>query len=395
MKSAKSWWLAGVAAAVAALYIAGTQLGLFGQSGKKTADAEKAVPVKVVLAERKNVRSYLDSAATVQALNTVVVHARVDAQINKVLFQEGTKVKRGEILIELDRQPFEVQLRAAQAQKQKDSAQFANTKHDLERYEFLAQRDSGTTQILDTTRALLEQQRATLSGDQAQIDMAQLQLGYTTIRTPIDGRLGARLVDAGNLVHANDTNGLVVVSQIQPIAVVFSLPQVLLPVLRQQQERQALHVMALAEDGKNVLDEGELTLIESQIDAATGTIRCKAIFKNARENLWPGAFTAVRVVLNELPDAVSVPSTAIQTGAQHPFVYVVTSKNVAEPREVTAGPVSDNRTVILAGLAGGERIVVEGQFQLQAGARVEVKDSVTTASSAKPEINTALHAHLD
>ncbi|HWW06831.1 efflux RND transporter periplasmic adaptor subunit [Collimonas sp.] len=389
MKSAKSWWLAGVVAAVAGLYIVGTQLGVFGQSGKKTADAEKAVPVKVVLAERKNVRSYLDSAATVQALNTVLVHARVDAQINKVLFQEGSNVKRGEVLIELDRQPFEVQLRAAQAQKQKDSAQFANTKHDLERYEFLEQRDSGTRQILDTTRALLEQQRATLSGDQAQIDMAQLQLGYTTIRTPIDGRLGARLVDAGNLVHANDTNGLVVVSQIQPIAVVFSLPQVLLPVLRQQQEnqhqRQALRVMALAEDGKAVLDEGELTLIESQIDAATGTIRCKAIFKNARENLWPGAFTAVRVVLNELPDAVSVPSTAIQTGAQHPFVYVVTSKNVAEPREVTVGPVADSRTVILAGLAGGERVVVEGQFQLQAGARVEVKDAATTVSSIKSE----------
>lgn len=195
--------------------------------------------------------------------------------ISRVLFQEGKNVKRGEILAELDRQPFEVQLRAARAQKQKDSAQFANTKHDLERYEFLAQHESGTMQTLDTTRSLLEQLRATLNGDQAQIELSQLQLDYATIRTPIDGRVGARLVDAGNLVHANDTNGLVVVSQIQPVSVVFSLPQVLLPVLRQQQERQVLHVLALAEDGKQVLDEGELTLIESQIDPVTGTIRCK------------------------------------------------------------------------------------------------------------------------
>lgn len=390
MKLAKSWWLAGAVIAAAGLYIAGTHSGLFGQIGKKADNAEKAFPVKIALAERKNVRSYLDSAATVQALNTVVVHARVDAQINKVLFQEGSNVKRGDVLVELDRQPFEVQLHAAQAQKQKDSAQFANTKRDLERYEFLAQRDSGTMQILDTTRALLEQQRATLNGDQSQIDLAQLQLGYTTIRTPIDGRLGARLVDAGNLVHANDANGLVIVSQIQPIAMVFSLPQVLLPVLRQQQERQLLHVQALAADGKEVLDEGELTLIESQIDVATGTIRCKAIFKNAQRNLWPGAFTSIRVVLNDLPNVISVPSTAIQVGAQHPFVYVITPENVAESREVTIGPVSDSRTVILAGLAKGERVVVEGQFQLQAGARVDVKDAVAPVSQVKPEIDKIL-----
>ena len=390
MKLAKSRWLVGTAVAAAGLYIAGAHFGLFGQSAGQGGGAGKAVAVKVALAEQKNVRSYLDSAATVQALNTVVVHARIGAQINKVLFQEGANVKRGDVLIELDRQPFEVQLHAAQAQKQKDSAQFVNTRRDLERYEFLVQHDSGTTQIRDTTRSQLDQLRATLDGDQAQIDLAQLQLGYTTIRTPIDGRLGARLVDAGNLVHAGDVNGLVVVSQIQPIAMVFSLPQVLLPVLRRQQERQALPVLALADDGRQVLDEGELTLIDSQIDVATGTIRCKAIFKNAQENLWPGAFTSVRVVLNDLPNAISVPSTAIQTGAQHPFVYIVTADNIAESREVTVGPVSDERTVILAGLAAGERIVVEGQFQLQAGARVDVKAAPAPPAQVKPATNSVV-----
>ncbi|PFH09959.1 multidrug efflux system membrane fusion protein [Collimonas sp. PA-H2] len=385
MKLAKSRWLVVVIIGAVGLCIAAVQSGLFGQVAKKGSDAEKAVAVRTVLAERGNVQNYLDSAATVQALNTVTVHARVDAQISKVLFQEGANVKRGDILVELDRQPFEVQLRAAQAQKQKDSAQLANTRHDLQRYEYLAQRESGTMQVLDTTRALVEQLRATLDGDQAQIDMASLQLGYTTIRTPIDGRLGARLVDAGNLVHASDANGLVVVSQIQPIAMVFSLPQVLLPVLRQQQGRAALRVLALAEDRKEVLDQGELTLIDSQVDAATGTIRCKAVFKNAQEKLWPGTFAEVRVMLNDLPDAVSVPSTAIQAGAQHSFVYVVTSKNIAEQREVTLGPVADNRSVVLAGLAGGERVVVEGQFQLQAGARVEPKDAAPAL--AAPETN--------
>lgn len=383
MKLAKSRWLAGVIIVAAGLCIIAVRFGWFGPVASKSGDAEKAVAVRALPAQRGNVQSYLDSAATVQALNTVTVHARVDAQVNKVLFQEGANVKRGDILVELDRQPFEVQLRAAQAQKQKDSAQFANTRHDLQRYEYLAQRESGTMQVLDTTRALLEQLRATLDGDQAQIDMARLQLGYTTIRTPIDGRLGARLVDAGNMVHASDTNGLVVVSQIQPIAVNFSLPQVLLPVLRQQQAHAPLRVRALTEDRKEVLDEGELTLIDSQVDAVTGTIRCKAVFKNPQEKLWPGAFIEVRVMLDQLPDVVSVPSTALQAGAQHPFVYVVTADNIAEVREVTAGPAANDRTVILAGLAGGERVVVEGQFQLQAGAKVVIKD----AAPARPEMN--------
>lgn len=388
MKLAKSRWLVGtVIIAVGfsiGLYFAGSHFGWWSHADKKKDSAEKAVVVKVALAERGNVRNYLDSTATVQALNTVVVHARVDGQIEKVLFQEGSNVKRGEVLVALDRQPFEVQLHAAQAQKQKDSAQLANTRRDLERYEFLVQHDSGTTQIRDTARSQLEQLRATLDGDQAQIDQARLQLGYTTIRSPIDGRLGARLVDAGNLVRASDANGLVVVSQIRPIAVVFSLPQVLLPVLRQQQDRHALQVQALADDGKQVQDVGELTLIDSQVDAATGTIRCKAIFKNAQEKLWPGAFASVRVMLSELPDAISVPSTAIQAGAQHPYVYVVTPKNIAESREVTVGPIADDRSVVLTGLAAGERVVVEGQFQLQAGARVVVKEAPT---AAKPGIS--------
>jgi multidrug efflux system membrane fusion protein len=218
--------------------------------------------------------------------------------------------------------------------------------------------------------------RATLSADQAQIDLAQLQLDFTSIRAPIDGRLGARLVDAGNVVHANDPNGIVIMSQIQPIFVTFSIPQNALDILRHQQSHRALRVLAMNQDGSEVLDDGKLTLIESQIDTATGTVRCKATFKNANEKLWPGAFVSVEIVLNELPDVVLVPTIAIQAGAQHPFVYVVTPKNVVETRQVAVGPASGDQTVILTGLAEGEHVVVEGQFQIGDGSRVDVKGAL-------------------
>lgn len=366
--------LAGALVIVTVLIIT-TQAGLFNLTSKKQGTSTKAVPVRVAIAERRNAPSYLNNIGTVQALNTVLVRARVDGEISKVLFQEGKYVEHGDILVELDRRPFEVQLSAAVAQRDKDKAQYANTKLDLERYELLAKQDSIAMQTLDTTRALMEQLRATLNGDQAQIDFAQLQLDYATIRSPIDGRLGARLVDAGNLVHANDTNGIVVVSQIQPVFVTFSIPQNTLPILRQQQQRQSLRVVALNQDGSEVLDNGKLTLIESQIDAATGTVRCKATFNNATEKLWPGAFVTVRVVLNDLPNVVVVPTTAIQAGSQHPYVYVITPQNIVQTRQIEVGPVSESQTVITAGLKEGEHVVVEGQFQLEEGVLVEVKDT--------------------
>ena len=363
-----------------------SQAGLLDAESKIQGASDKAIPVKVALAEQRNAPSYLNSIGTVQALNTVLVRSRVDGEINQVLFQEGKYVKRGDVLVELDLRPFEVQLRAAVAQKEKDNAQLGNAKLDLERYELLVKQDSIATQTLDTTRALLEQLRASVSADQAQIDIAQLQLDYATIRSPIDGRLGARLVDAGNLVHANDTNGIVIVSQIQPVFVTFSIPQDVLPVLRQQQKQQSLKVIALNQDGSEVLDEGNLTLIESQVDTATGTIRCKATFKNDNEKLWPGAYVTARIVLNDLPNVVVVPTIAIQAGAQHPYIYVITPQNVVESKPVKVGPISGNQTVIVAGLVAGERVVTEGQFQLEEGSRVEVevKDTPLSEASTQP-----------
>src|ERR1700688_2010212 len=223
MKSKKSMWLA-VGLSIVIVVVVLTKAGIFGATAKTHGSDDETVPVKSVVAERRNAASYLNSIATVQALNTVLVRARVDGEISRVPFKEGENVKRGAVLVELDRRPFEVQLRAALAQKEKDKAQFANTKRDLERYEFLVKSNSLASQTLYATRAQLNQLQATLNADQAQIDSAQLQLNYATIRSPIDGRLGARLVDAGNLVHATDTNGLVTVTQIQPVFVTFSLP---------------------------------------------------------------------------------------------------------------------------------------------------------------------------
>jgi multidrug efflux system membrane fusion protein len=361
-----------------------SQLNLLRPESKKQGISEKSIPVKVALVEQRNASSFLNSIGTVQALNTVLVRSRVDGEINKVLFQEGKYVKRGEVLVELDLRPFQVQLRSAVALKEKDNALLRNTKLDLERYELLLKQDSIATQTLDSTRALFEQLRATVSADQAQIDIAQLQLDYATIRSPIDGRLGARLVDAGNLVHVNDPNGIVIVSQIQPVFVTFAIPQDKLTVLRQQQQKQSLKVIALNQDGSEVLDEGKLSLIESQVDTATGTIRCKATFKNDSEKLWPGGYVTVRIVLNDLPNVVVVPTSAIQAGARHPYVYVITPQNIVETKPVKVGPVSGNLTVIVAGLSAGERVVVEGQFQLEEGSRVDVKETSLVDSSTKP-----------
>lgn len=363
--------IAGVCiASVAAIAII-WQLGFLKKASAPRDDARDGVPVRVVQSKLRDAPVYLSAIASVQAFNTVLVRARVDGEINRVAFREGKNVRRGEVLVELDRRPFEAQLRSAVAQRERDQALLDNAKQDLARYAFLAESGSAPTQTLDTTRSLVHQLDATINADEAQIDVARLQVAYATIRAPIDGRAGARLVDIGNMVHPNDTNGLVVLTQTHPISVSFALPQKVLPVLRVQQAQRPLRVMALSQDAPQVLGEGELTFIDNQIDATTGTIRCKAVFENPKEALWPGQFVIARILLKSLPDAVSVPTTAVQTGGQGPYVYVV-KDNIAKVRQVSLGQATDDETVIISGLSGGENVVVEGQFQLEPDARVIV-----------------------
>jgi multidrug efflux system membrane fusion protein len=334
---------------------------------------EKGVPVKVSVASRQAIPVDLTAIGTVQAFNTVSVRARIDGQIERIRFREGDTVKKGDVLVELDKRPFEVQLHAAIAQKAKDKAQLDNIARDLKRYEVLVAQDSIAVQTLDTTRANFEQMKATVDADQAQIESAQLQLNYATIRSPIDGRLGAKLADEGNIVHASDANGLVVVNQIHPVLVNFSLPQSILAVLRDQQAHSPLKAQAVAADGASSLEEGGLTLIDNQIDVATGTIHCKASFQNAGEAMWPGAFVMIKIKLKTLPDAVAIPLAAVQAGAEHPFVYVVKPNNIVELREVVTGPATGSTAAILTGLSAGEKVVVEGQFQLENGKHVEIQ----------------------
>jgi multidrug efflux system membrane fusion protein len=345
------------------------QLALLKGTSAPKDGVKAGVPVRVVQSQLHDASTFLSTIATVQAFNTVTVRTRVDGEISRIAFREGQIVHRGEMLVELDRRPFEAQLRSAVGQRDKDKALLENAKLDLARYEFLVESGGAPTQTLDTTRSLVHQLDATINADEAQIDIARLQFTYATIRAPIDGRVGARLVDAGNIVHPTDATGLVVLAQTQPIAVSFSLPQKVLPVLRAQQAQHPLRVMAVTQDTSNVLDEGELTFIDNQIDAVTGTIRCKATFRNPKEILWPGQFVTTRILLQSLHNAVLIPTVAVQTGAKGPYVYVV-KDNLAMVREVSAGQTMDDQTVVLSGLIGGESVVVEGQFQLEPGARV-------------------------
>ena len=343
----------------------------------------KGVPVRVIRAARNDTPAYLTNIATVQAFNTVLVRARVDGQITRVAFEEGAEVKRGEVLVELDRRPFEAQWRAALAQKERDSALLANAKKDERRYQSLMDADAGAAQTLDTTRAQVAQLTAAIALDQSQADLARLQLAYATVTAPIDGRTGVRLIDVGNMVHATDANGLVVLTQLRPIAVTFALPQNTLPTVRRQQEHHPLRVLAMDPSGDLTIDAGQLTLIDNQIDATTGTYRCKAIFPNTDEALWPGEFVTARLILDPVPNAVRVPTAAVQEGPQGPYVYVVAEDHTAQLRPVSVGQRLAGEAVISKGLQGGEAVIVEGQFRVEPGAVVEVTYGPQNAAAAR------------
>jgi multidrug efflux system membrane fusion protein len=289
-----------------------------------------------------------------------------------VRFREGQLVARDEVLIELDPLPFRAHLQAAKAQRDRDAAMLENAKRDFERYEALLQQDSTTAQTRDTALAAVHQLTATVENDDAQIGLARLSLSYATIRAPFAGRIGARLVDAGNIVHVGDAGGLAILTQIQPITVSFALPQDRLPELRDAERRGSVPVIASTQDGRQILDRGELTLIDNQIDAATGTVRCKATFPNARDNLWPGQFVTVATRLRVLPEALTVPTSAVQQNSDGTFVYVVSSDLVARVQAIHLVGVQDDRSIIDGGLAGGERVVTEGHFRLEPNVPVRV-----------------------
>jgi len=338
------------------------------------------VPVTAGTVSAQNVPVFLHGIGTVQAYNMVAIKSRVDGQIVKVDFKEGQDVKAGDPLFQIDPRSFQAALEQAQAAKQKDEAQLAGAQADLERYAQLVPAGHQTRQSYDQQKALVAQLQAAIKGDEAQINTAKLNLSYSDIRSPIDGRLGARLVDKGNLVHANDNSALVTISEVKPIFVSFTLPQETLDDIRENQNKAPLVVLAYNGDGTKQLAEGKLTMIDNAVDQATGTIRLKARFDNEEERLWPGAFVSARVILSVRKDVATVPSQTVQQGPNGHYAYVIKPDDTVERRAVDVASIQDGIAVITKGLSSGERVVVDGQYRLTNGARVKISAPQTGAA---------------
>jgi len=349
----------------------------------EAAPSSLGIPVMAELAGYTDVPVYLSGLGTVQAFNSVLIKSRVDGQILKMDFAEGQEVRAGDTIAEIDPRSYAAALAQAKAMKVKDQAMLDNAQLDLKRYRGLATQDSIPHQQLDTQAALVEQLRGTVDADQAQIDMAQVQLSYCSIRSPIDGRVGARLVDAGNIVHANDTTGIVSINQVRPIWVSFALPAASLAEVRARQRQGDVEVIAEGADGHE-LATGKLSVIDNQINATTATITYKATFQNADEGLWPGQFVNIRLLLQVRRHALTVPVTAVVRGPDGAYAFVVGADRAVEKRPIKIGFSNKTIAIVDSGLADGDRVVTDGQYRIEAGSRVEVL-APPAASLASPQ----------
>ena len=362
-------------------------LGYFGWQrfhgeGHETAanNAQKAAPrnpVRVTVApvEKTDFPVYLTSLGTVQAFNTVVVRSRVDGQIDKIAFTEGQLVNQGDLLAEIDPRPYQAALDQAKAKKEQDEANLANTNLDLQR--FLKLGEFATRQQIDTQRSNVSQLTAQIAADAAAISNAATQLDYTAIKAPISGVVGLRQVDVGNIINAATQTGIVTITQIEPIAVIFTAPEEQLPYINEGQAAQPLKTIAITTDGKKPLAEGTLAVVNNQVDSTSGTIRLKAVFANKDHALWPGQSVSTRLLVKTLKDVSVVPDDAIQHGTEGLYVYTVNGDNKAELRKVKVSQSIDGRSVIEQGVSPGQQVITSGQFKVQPGTLV----STAVASS--------------
>ena len=385
--SQRQHWLAGLLAVilliVVAVYWFRTRSGDAQTSAKNRRSGSGALDVPVVTAKVQtgDLDVYLSGLGTVTALNTVTLKSRVDGQLDKVLFQEGQMVSTGQLLAEIDPRPFQVQLAQAEGQLVRDQALLTNAQIDLERYRTLFKEDSIPKQQLDTQESLVRQFEGTIKADQSQVDNAKLQLIYCRITAPITGRVGLRLVDVGNMVHAADTTGLLVITQVQPITLVFTLPEDNLPaVLARMKGKQQLTVAAFDREQKKLLATGTLQSIDNQIDPTTGTVKLKAVFANADGALFPNQFVNARILVDTLRNVTLVPNAAIQRSPQSTFVYTVNRDNTVAAKNVEVKLTQGDQTAIARGLNPGETVVIDGVDKLQPGTKVVAR----TAEQGQP-----------
>jgi membrane fusion protein, multidrug efflux system len=365
-----------VMALLAAIALAGGAVALDHAvaTGKSSAPAagQPAVPVIAGAVTSQDVPIYRRGLGSVLAYNTVTIRSQVQGQIEKIAFTEGQTVHAGDLLAQIDPRPFQAQLDQATANRDRDQAQLANAQANLARYTPLLAKGFATPQLVDTQKAQVAQLAAAVKSDQAVMENAQVQLDYTRITAPFDGVTGIRQIDQGNIIHPTDANGLVVITQIEPISVIFTLPQTDLPEIQQHMASGPLSVLAFGQDDKSELDEGRLELVDNVIDQTTGTVRLKATFPNQAHKLWPGEFVNVRLLLDTRHDGLTVAASVVQRGPQGSYAYVIGSDGTVASRPITVAQITNGQALIDAGLSADEQVVVDGQYKLQPGSRVTV-----------------------
>ena len=350
-------------------------------SQKRAAQQRPAVPVKISPVEKADFPVYLTGLGTVQAFNTVQVRTRVDGQITKIAFKEGQFVKAGDTLVEIDPRPYQATLDQAKAKKAQDEANLANANLDLQRYTKLG--EFATRQQLDTQRSTVAQLTAQIAADEAAIFNAQTQVDYTTVKSPIDGIVGLRLVDIGNIVNASAQTGIVTITQIEPITVIFTAPEDQLPDIKAALAVAPPKTIALTTDGKRVLSTGTLALINNQVDTTSGTVRLKAVFDNKDRALWPGQSVSTRLLVRTLKDVTVVPDDAVQHGTEGLYAYSVNQENKAELRKIKVTQSIDGKSVIDEGLSPGQQVITAGQYKVSPGTLVTTAVASSDQSQSK------------
>jgi multidrug efflux system membrane fusion protein len=372
-----------VLAAVGASFVACSSAG--DPKGKaQAAGPARAVSVAIAPVQKQDVPVYLSGLGSVTAFNTANIKSRVDGQIMKVNFREGQDVHQGELLIEIDSRPFQVQVEQLQAQLFRDQAQLRDARLNLERFTALIPSGSIAQQQVDTQRALVDQLDGTVRNDQAQIDSAKLNITYCHITAPFGGRIGLRQVDPGNIVHASDATPMLILTQLQPIAVIFTLPEDLLPRVSQQMRRGSLEVDAFSRDDQTKLATGKLLTIDNQIDPSTGTAKLKAVFDNKNEKLWPNQFVNADLLVETRKNSTVVPTAAVLRGPQGAYVYTVNPDKTVQDKAVTISLTQGDVTIVADGVNPGETVVTDGQDKLQRGSRIEPRGGAPSKNTNAP-----------